>query len=1305
MEKVTHHYVIGDDCKVVYEDTFGESGDMLTRFNNAGFAVGDTTTPADGVIDAQLKYFFEFKEDVVENKPEFDGRFFVLIEKDTITEQSVELTTTDSLSYGIVDEFTISYVDTQRFNPARQGPYSYLDNSGTTGTGYSSTDGNVGVYDGSVQTNSGGGGGSLSIEDPTQAYEWWGWGFFSEYEPYAPYTWPTNPSGNDYDSRQITFFALGCDNVSHSVDLVDTFGNDNQTMTGNYARHTFNYWLEFKKFHKSKDGYNMSDTAGYANNNTVFLDGARANRYQLAEYGTDATVIQEQGEMFVGEEIGAGYVDGGSCMSNDSVAEEGDVAGLNPAPSVFNYKPTALDQGNADAGTLGRITLSQVRQDTMSGSTPDFAFSGDGAAIYNWFAGPSASSTYFSFADDTSEVLLDADGVEYDGAAVYKVVMVDPLTGIDLTPRRTWNVKNFGKLEEDFGDDTRSKPISTNWKVVAENGDSIYDSDFGGANATSCVDDDGSLVGTTFYNGIEIPQGNCFDLAGIANFVDTSNDTTGDFDNPAVQDGYPVIKVGCRKNQDGQRTQWTRQRRCGHCEKDGGGYDPGVGDWGREDQLCSRTSIRFEFRKVDLATGNVTNAGLDPELFDPRGWAKHDGTAGGIKIQIKSLNVATGGTAVDIASDKAVWETEPKEDVGLDLYYEASHAIPQKLKQGNALAFAPLKSKVKIKRSNITNGESIEYTPTWVDAFNGTGNEVIVGGMEYNENSVIVKLVRNEFADQSGESNVLFTIGSGDNGGISLGDDLIFTHPSGLQTVTKVLSYMAAPTGDDVTFTVMPVVGPVTITYDGPGLSFPAGFDETQIQSGMQLIAATVPTGIFMDEVNPGTMMSVTGSGVSSLTPGQSYTVIFQMPTGYYAIDSDVYKYETRLGWHNCWSFGNGVESDRIRDDYNAPRLDNGVKVNTTVDDYGKENRTSSLIFSGLYNTTSGVNDLNEFNMGEKILKNLNPEYGSVQTLKTRETDVVAFCEDRILKVQANKEAVFMADNDPNIVATDRVLGTVSTFKGDYGISKNPESLSWDQYRMYFTDTQRGAVLRLSMDGLTPISNVGMKSWFRQNLRSKTKLLGTFDKVNGEYNLTFSPPLPSDGPTLSFNEGSKGWVSFKSFKPDQGVSVSGEYLTIKNSGIFRHYADTIGDNGVVNNRNIFYNAEELEWNAQSTLTVMFNDMPSTVKSFKAMNYEGSQARIDQDMDDDEYYNLTAKTGWWVNNLYTDLQEGKVYWFVDKENKWFNKISGRNTTIENLDTSEFTVQGLGSPTTVEFPSTEPDPPNQYTLTIENDTTDG
>ena len=44
-------------------------------------------------------------------------------------------------------------------------------------------------------------------------------------------------------------------------------------------------------------------------------------------------------------------------------------------------------------------------------------------------------------------------------------------------------------------------------------------------------------------------------------------------------------------------------------------------------------------------------------------------------------------------------------------------------------------------------------------------------------------------------------------------------------------------------------------------------------------------------------------------------------------------------------------------------------------------------------------------------------------------------------------------------------------------------------------------------------------------------------------------------------------------------------------------------------------------------------------------------------------------------------------FIDKENKWFNKITGLATTLDNLDVSEFSVQGIGFPLAVI--STEPD----------------
>ena len=198
-----------------------------------------------------------------------------------------------------------------------------------------------------------------------------------------------------------------------------------------------------------------------------------------------------------------------------------------------------------------------------------------------------------------------------------------------------------------------------------------------------------------------------------------------------------------------------------------------------------------------------------------------------------------------------------------------------------------------------------------------------------------------------------------------------------------------------------------------------------------------------------------------------------------------------QLDWHNCYSFGNGVESNRIGDVFNSMKISPGVKVSTEFEEYKEEHKKYGLIYSGIYNTTSGINNLNQFVQAEKITKDINPTYGSIQKLHTRNTDLTTLCEDKVLRILANKDAVYNADGNLQVTATENVLGQTIPFVGEYGISKNPESFVSEAYRSYFIDKQRGAVLRLSRDGLTPISNHGMKDWFRDNLStSRVNLLG-----------------------------------------------------------------------------------------------------------------------------------------------------------------------------------------------------------------------
>ena len=414
-------------------------------------------------------------------------------------------------------------------------------------------------------------------------------------------------------------------------------------------------------------------------------------------------------------------------------------------------------------------------------------------------------------------------------------------------------------------------------------------------------------------------------------------------------------------------------------------------------------------------------------------------------------------------------------------------------------------------------------------------------------------------------------------------------------------------------------------------------------------------------------------------------------------LSKDINYSNIELPYFNCYSFGNGVESNRIGDTFNKSFIDNGVIASTTIDPegiYEEENREHGLIFSGLYNSTSGVNNLNQFITAENITKELNPVYGSIQKLFSRanaQGDLIAFCENRVLNILANKDALFNADGSANVVSTTNVLGQATPFTGDYGISQNPESFASESYRAYFTDKRRGAVLRLSRDGITNISDTGMSDWFGDNLKDSNFLVGSYDQEKGEYNLTIkysslakdSTSAPFDK-TLSFDEKVNGWTSFKSFTPETGVSCFNKYYTFFKGQIYEHHNESSPVNS-------FYNSPTKE----SVVSFIFNQEFNIVKDFRAINYDGTQARLLSDYIVNSYKNINDVPGWYVNNVQTNLEEGYIPYFVEKENKWFNYIKGNNFNLNtigsNPDTRKFSVQGIGIAKVVDATPVQPPPP--------------
>ena len=407
------------------------------------------------------------------------------------------------------------------------------------------------------------------------------------------------------------------------------------------------------------------------------------------------------------------------------------------------------------------------------------------------------------------------------------------------------------------------------------------------------------------------------------------------------------------------------------------------------------------------------------------------------------------------------------------------------------------------------------------------------------------------------------------------------------------------------------------------------------------------------------------------------------------------------LNWSNCWSFGNGVESDRIRDDYNAPKLDNGVKVSSVIEGTSKEERRKNgLIWSGIYNSNSGINEINQFRIAEKITKDVNPAHGSIQKLYNRDTRLIMFCEDKILRAVTNKDALYNADGKPQLVASNAVVGDVTAYQGDFGISTNPESFAATPYSIYFTDLARGQVLKLTTEGIVSISDKGMKDYFSDYMADNVKRsLGTYDDRKNEFNLSLSKQYSDKYSktthgdiTVSFSERSQGWTSFKTFIPQHGISLNNNYYTFYKAHMWKHHTGDV--------YNTFYDITHSATD-YSNVTLILNESPQAVKSFGSINYEGSQAKVSNfdtetstewltgdasvsdgateksDIRDGEYYNIgTDIKGWYVENIETNLQTCGEIQFKEKEGKWFGYPSGETTSLDNLDEKEFTVQGLG-----------------------------
>ncbi len=212
----------------------------------------------------------------------------------------------------------------------------------------------------------------------------------------------------------------------------------------------------------------------------------------------------------------------------------------------------------------------------------------------------------------------------------------------------------------------------------------------------------------------------------------------------------------------------------------------------------------------------------------------------------------------------------------------------------------------------------------------------------------------------------------------------------------------------------------------------------------------------------------------------------------------------------DCFSFGNGVESYRVRDSIKGETFTYGNRVTTTAgQEYQQVHRFADLTYSGIFNNESNVNKLNEFNLGLLNFKNLEESFASIQKTVARQTDILVLQEDRISYVLAGKDLLSDAGGGGALTSVPEVLGQQIARLEEFGISRNPESYAEFGSDKFFTDEQRGAVIQLkggayNNESLTVISEFGMRSYFRDLFHSTydQQKVGGFDPYMNEYVLS-----------------------------------------------------------------------------------------------------------------------------------------------------------------------------------------------------------
>lgn len=299
------------------------------------------------------------------------------------------------------------------------------------------------------------------------------------------------------------------------------------------------------------------------------------------------------------------------------------------------------------------------------------------------------------------------------------------------------------------------------------------------------------------------------------------------------------------------------------------------------------------------------------------------------------------------------------------------------------------------------------------------------------------------------------------------------------------------------------------------------------------------------------------------------------------------------------------------------------------------------------YQQDTSINQANRFYF--QNLNTVDREKGSIQRLKARDRVLRIFQERACAQVGIYGRFIQNNQGQSELITTNEIItaNNIQYYQGQFGIGLHPESLVSGQIQDYFVDYIRGYQLRLSNDGLTPISLLYKGQYDIRNLLtpynniwdrpdgSYAKILGVYDYFEEEYITVLqsgqneSNSIPAY--TFSFNEKRNAYGSFRDYNPEWMVSAEDIKYGWLNGQMY------------IFNSDIYCNFFGVQYGA--SITCVFNQSLTTKKTWIGISE-------------------VSNTIWDCPNIYTNIKNGTG------SNQQSTLIEKEFTLLEQMPSASF-----------------------------------